>query len=121
MPQIHPGSTNRAPDSAVFRLNIYRFDNGLPAGNILKKNIFVPVGKIVGTYSIDLSRYELVEKGDILVSLELIEGSSSGSAPEALFFSAAFLNSATWRRSTSQAKWKKAGGIGVGFNILVQE
>jgi hypothetical protein len=30
-------------------------------------------------------------------------------------------NSATWRRSTSQATWKKAAGIGVGFNIEVQE
>jgi hypothetical protein len=120
-------------DSAVFRLNIYRFGKGLPAGNILKKNIFVPVGKTVGAYTIDLTRYELVEKGDILVSLELIEGSfsnpSSGQnsnlsahpSPGAIYLSAGFLNSATWRRPTSQAKWKRAAGIGVGFNVVVQE
>jgi hypothetical protein len=29
--------------------------------------------------------------------------------------------SATWRRPTSQANWKKAAGIGIGFNIAVQE
>jgi hypothetical protein len=38
----------------------------------------------------------------------------------ALFFSAGFLNSATWRRETSQGNWKKATGIGIGFNLDVQ-
>jgi hypothetical protein len=68
-----------------------------------------------------LSAYHLITSGDILVTLELIEGVSSGPEPGALFLSAGFFNSATWRRPTSQATWKKAAGIGVGFNIVVQE
>ena len=32
-----------------------------------------------------------------------------------------FLNSATWHRLTSQAEWKKASGLGVGFNVVIQK
>lgn len=108
-------------DTALFRLNIYEFDKGSPTQSKLQRNIVLPIGKTVGPRKIDLSAYNLVMTGDILVSLELIEGSSSGSAPGALFLSAGFFNSATWRRPTSQANWKKAAGIGIGFNISVQE
>ena len=108
-------------DTALFRLNIYGFDKETPSGYKLQQNILVPVGKAAGPQTIDLSAYHLVMSGDILVTLELIEGASSGPEPGALFFSAGFFNSATWRRPTSQATWKKAAGIGVGFNIVVQE
>ena len=81
--------------TALFRLNVYGFDKGTPSGYKLQQNI--------------------------LVTLELIEGASSGPDPGALFLSAGFFNSATWRRPTSQATWKKAAGIGVGFNVEVQE
>ncbi len=108
-------------DTALFRLNIYAFDRGAPSGYKLQQNVLVPVGKSAGAQKIDLSYYNLVMSGDILVSLELLDGSSSGSGPGALFFSAGIFNSATWRRSTSQATWKKAAGIGIGFNISVQE
>lgn len=113
-------SENRL-DSAVFRLNIYTFKNGSPFENILQQNILVPVGKQKGKYTLNLTDYKLVLKGDVLVSLEWIEGSSSGKEPGAIFLSAGFLNSATWHRLTSQAEWKKANGIGVGFNILIQK
>jgi dienelactone hydrolase len=108
-------------DTALFRLNIYEFDNGSPAQSKLQQNILIPLGRSTGPQKIDLSSYNLIIGGDILVSLELIEGSSSSSEPGALFLSAGFFNSATWRRPTSQATWKKAAGIGVGFNISVQE
>jgi len=108
-------------DTALFRLNIYGFDKGSPSGYKLQQSILVPVGRSVGMQTIELSAYKLIMTGDILVALELVEGSSSGSEPGALFLSAGFFNSATWRRSTSQATWKKAAGIGVGFNIEVQE
>lgn len=108
-------------DTAVFRLNIYAIDRGVVAGSKLDRNILVPVGKSVGPHTVDLSGYHLVMSGDILVTLELIEGSSSGARPGALFLSAGFLNTATWRRPASQATWKKAPGIGVGFNLVVWE
>jgi uncharacterized protein with NAD-binding domain and iron-sulfur cluster len=59
--------------------------------------------------------------GDVLISLEWIEGSYSRADHGALFLSAGFLNSATWHRLTSQAEWKKASGLGVGFNVVIQK
>jgi len=119
---FHCNVSDSRIDTALFRLNIYTLETGTPQ-NILKQDIFLPIGKRTGEYAIDLTGQNLVQKGDILISLELIRGSSptTGAAnPGALFFSAALLNSATWRRATSQAAWKKASGIGVGFNIEVQ-
>ncbi len=107
-------------DSALFRMNIYQFDHGVPSRNILRKNIYIPVGKRPGRQHFDLSDYKLVMNGDILLSLEWIEGSHSGEGTGIMFLSAGFLNSATWHRLTSQAAWKKASGLGVGFNLEVQ-
>jgi pimeloyl-ACP methyl ester carboxylesterase len=107
-------------DSAVFRLNLYQFDRGVPSVNILTRNILVRIGKQIGGYSVDLSDYKLMAKGDILVSLEWVQAVSAAPENAAIFFSAGFLNSATWHRQTSQASWKKLGGIGAGFNLVVQ-
>jgi pimeloyl-ACP methyl ester carboxylesterase len=108
-------------DTAVFRLNIYQFRNGKPQGNILQKNILIPVGRRSGQYTVNLSAYKLVLKDDILISIEWIEGSTTAKENGALFLSASFLSAATWHRLTSQADWKKASGLGVGFNLEVQQ
>jgi pimeloyl-ACP methyl ester carboxylesterase len=107
-------------DTAVFRLNLYAFNRGVPTSNILAQNILVRIGKQTGAYSVDLSGYKVIAQGDILVSLEWVEGSSADPEHAAIFFSAGLLNSATWHRQTSQANWKKLGGIGAGFSLEVQ-
>jgi hypothetical protein len=108
-------------DTAVFRLNIYRFKGGMPYLNMLPQNILVPVGKRTGIYTVNLSGYDLMFKGDILISLELIETPSSARGTGAVFFSAGFLNSATWHRQTSPGRWKNARGLGIGFNVVVNK
>lgn len=113
---FHCHVSNTRLDSAVFRLNIYQMVNGNPV-NILQRNILFSIGKTPGDYSVKLSGLNLVLKGDILVSLELLKSYSSLPHPGAVFFSAGFFNSGTWRRQTSQAEWKKARGMGVGFNL----
>lgn len=106
-------------DSAIFQFHIYSLGTDTPK-NILKREVFLPIGKRTGAYSIDLASQKLVLKGDILVSLQLVRNLSTGPDPGVLFFSAGLLNSATWRRPASRGDWKKAGGIGIGFNIDVQ-
>lgn len=113
-------SDNRL-DTAVFRMNIYNLKNGVPFENILQKNVIVPVGKQKGLYTVNLIPYKLEMRGDIILSLEWIEGSYSGAGNGAIFLSASFLSSATWHRLTSQGEWKKATGLGVGLNMEVQE
>ena len=113
-------SDNRL-DTAVFRMNIYNLKNGVPFENIIQKNVIVHVGKQKGLYTVNLTPYKLQMKGDIILSLEWVEGSYSGSGNGAIFLSASFLSSATWHRLTSQGEWKKATGLGVGLNVEVQE
>jgi hypothetical protein len=117
--KFHCHVSDTRVDSAVFRLNIYRLVNGNPE-NILQRNILLSIGKIPGDYTVDLSGLGLALSGDILISLELLRAYPPAPNSGAVFFSAAFFNSGTWRRQTSQAKWKKASGIGVGFNIEVR-
>jgi hypothetical protein len=107
-------------DSAIFRLNIHNFQNGVPGENLLQRSILVPIGRRTGAYSIDLTDYNILLKGDVLVSLEWLGDPSASTATGVLYFSAGFFNSATWRRETSQGNWKKASGIGIGFNLDVQ-
>ncbi len=102
-------------------MNIYNLKNGVPFENIIQKNIIVPVGKQKGVYTVNLIPYKLEMKGDIILSLEWIEGSYSGSGNGVIYLSASFLSSATWHRLTSQGEWKKATGLGVGLNMEVQE
>jgi hypothetical protein len=106
-------------DSAIFRLNIYMVVNGR-VENILQRNVLLPIGKAPGDCTVDLSALNLILSGDILVSLELLSAGPPGPNAGAVYFSAAFFNSGTWRRQTSQAEWKKATGIGVGFNLEVR-
>ncbi|HWY35811.1 MAG TPA: carboxypeptidase-like regulatory domain-containing protein, partial [Nitrosopumilaceae archaeon] len=71
-------SDNRL-DTAVFRMNIYNLKNGLPFDNIIQKNVIVSVGNQKGLYKVNLLPYKLEMKGDIILSLEWIEGLYSGS------------------------------------------
>jgi hypothetical protein len=93
--------------------------NGKPE-NIMQRSIFLSIGRAPGDYTVDLSGLNLALSGDILVSLELLRTYSVLAIPGAVYFSAAFFNSGTWRRQTSQAEWTKARGIGVGFNVEVR-
>jgi len=104
-------------DTATFRLNIYNLKNGLPNQNILKDNILIRLGKETGTFTIDLTLYNIFVSEDIFISIEWIDG--TGELHGGIFFSAAFFNSGTYIRKTSQAKWKKYRGMGVGFNLDV--
>ncbi len=117
--QFHCHLTGTRVNSATFRLNIYRLRENWPE-NILQQNILLEIGNSPGDYCVDLSHMNLVLSGDILVSLELLRSYSAIPNSGAVYFSAAFFNSGTWRRPTSQAAWKKVRGIGVGFNLEVR-
>ena len=108
-------------DTAVFRMNIYNIKKGKPFQNILAQNILVKIGNQKGKFALNLSDYNLVMQGEILLSLEWIEGAVARKNNGAIFLSAGFLNSSTWHRLTSQSSWKKATGLGVGFNLEVQK
>ena len=105
-------------DSALFRLNIYKWENGKPGANVLTQNILTGFDS-TGTYSINLLPYKIILSGPLLVSLEWIDGHASTGQGN-VFFSAGFLSSG-YRRKTTSSKWIRSAGLAAGFNVSVVE
>lgn len=57
-------------DSLLLRINIRRYENGQVGEKIVKKNIYVKDKQRKGTYSVDLSSYDIILTSDVLLSVE---------------------------------------------------
>jgi hypothetical protein len=64
-----------APDSAIFRFNIYKLKDGLPHENILKKPIYFHLkkNKFEGSNKFDLAKYNINIDEDFAATFELVE------------------------------------------------
>jgi len=106
-------------DSLKVRVNIYDMSTGDPGINLLPENVIIKLGnKRTGIVNIDLTKYKLRLKDDILVALELVE--AAGDAQSGVFLSASVLGAPTYYRETSQAKWKKYESLSLGINCSVR-
>jgi len=107
-------------DSIKVRLNIYTIKGGKPAENILPQNIILELGtKQTGNIEVDLSKYDLEVKDDILIALQLIEG--KGDLRSNIFISAGLLGPSTYYREASHAYWKIYNGLSLGINVTVRQ
>ncbi len=114
-------SQNRLSAKVKFRLNIYNIEKGKPGKNILKDNIIIPVeSKQTGVISVDLKKFNIILKDDVIVTLEWVETEGENNEGEAIFFSLGLLTSGTYHKESSQGKMKKLKGMGVGFNFNVR-
>ena len=114
-------SYNRLSVKSFFRLNIYHSSKGKPAHNILRENIIIPIAaKQTGPVSIDLKKYEIVLKNDVIVTLEWIDHEGQPKKGEGIYFSLGLFSKGTYVRYSSQGKLKKHRGFGVGFNMAVK-
>ncbi len=111
---INGNSLGKTP---IFRVNIYaKGPDGMPGENILKQNIIIEPKDTVGLVEVDLKPYLVFVSEDVFVSIEWIKdlGNATG-----LYFSTKLIGSATYFRTTSQAKWEKTTPIGVGLHVEV--
>jgi hypothetical protein len=101
----------------IFRVNVYaKAADGMPGENILKQNIIIEPKDTVGMVEVDLKPYLVFVSDDVFVTLEWIKdlGNATG-----LYFSTKLVGSATYFRTTSQAKWEKVSPVGVGLHVEV--
>ncbi len=106
-------------DSLKVRVNIYDLSTGDPGINLLPENVIIKLGnRRTGMVNIDLRKYRLRLKDDILVALELVE--AAGDARSGVFLSSSVLGAPTYYRETSQAKWKKYKTLSLGINCSVR-
>ncbi len=59
--------------SCLLRLHIRKYENGLPTYDLLNENILLPIKQSSGWVDFDLSRYNIILKGDVVVTIEWID------------------------------------------------
>lgn len=109
------GVENRKQESIDIKVNVYEFKNEQPTENLAKEPILanIPTGK--NRMNIDLTKYDIQAKGDILVSVEFLE-TKPGNDP---IFSIGLFNGGTYRYQGTE--WKKMPVAGVDFNVMVKK
>lgn len=60
-------------DSLLLRLNIYEYKDGKVGENILKENVLLKEKQRKGTFTIDLSNYDLILEHSVMLSLEWLQ------------------------------------------------
>jgi len=110
-------------DTLVFRVNVYDMKNEQIGEKLLQENVIVETDMRSGQLVVDLRDFNLVATDDILLSLELLQHSSTENLEGALSFCASLRNGPLYMRNTSQADWHIEGKdgllkVGVGFNVL---
>lgn len=114
-------SYNRLSAKSIFRVNFYNIKNNKPFGNILTKNILVPIEpKQTGQIKVDLKPYNIVLNDDVIVALEWVNSEGENNKDEAIFFSLGLMTNGTLYKKSSQADFKKHSSLGLGFNIEVR-
>jgi hypothetical protein len=119
-------------DSSLFRLHIREIDENMPLNELLNKNILIPVTKKSGWFDIDLSKYNLVFSGDIVLSIEWIKvvgihmessmkiNDSKQASPNVLF-NIKRKQGCTYHRWGTEANWVKDDSSSPSFYLTVQE
>ena len=96
------------PDSADFRVNFYRYDGdeNLPKERIIEKSILQRHPVKEGWLKFDLSDYNILVKGDVLVALEFI--SETGKDVKQIFYEVKIGGSSkSFFRKTSLGQWSR--------------
>jgi len=101
-------------DSLRFKVNVYEFNDVAPGNNMVKQEIrsIVPKGK--NRISVDLSPYNIIVSGNILVSIEWLQNAKGDN-----HFAIGLFNGGTYTYENN--KWKKTPVAGVDFNVLVKK
>jgi hypothetical protein len=108
------GVSNNHSDTLGFKVNVYDFKGEKPAENLVKDDIIsgIPPGKTRVT--VDLTKYDIKAKGDILVSIEFLNV-KLGANPS---FAIGLFNGGTYHYEGTE--WKKMPVAGVDFNVTVK-
>ena len=119
-------------DTIVFRLHIRSLQNGLPLDELLTENIYLRITKSAGWQQVDLSDYNIMISGDVVLSIEwikisnvieknLIKMNGSKQATPNVLFDINNKKGTFFMRRGSAAKWKIQENSSPGFYITIKE
>jgi hypothetical protein len=119
-------------DSSLFRLHIRDLVENMPLNELLNQNILIPVTKESGWIDIDLSKYNLVFSGDIVLSLEwvkvfgvhqdrLVKMKEAKQASANVLFNVKMRQGSIFHRWGTEAKWVRDDSQSPAFYLTIQE
>lgn len=101
----------KAADSVLVRVNVYKGDVSLPKENLAKDNILMLV-KSIGVIRVDLRPYDINVSDDFIVSLELVK--VYGEKVD-LVLLASNTHGNSYKRYASQDKWERIEGPAMAY------
>lgn len=106
-------------DSATFRINFYKNNNGAPAQRIVEKSVIkrLPLNK--GWVSVDLEEYKIILDEDFFLGLEYLPDNTSNE--KFLFFYGAVFGGHIYSRNVSLDSWKKTLGGRISAYVTVRQ
>jgi hypothetical protein len=112
---LHVHVQRQAFDSCLFRLHIRNLNEKLPNEELLNDNILLTINKETGWMDWDLSKYHIVLKSDVAVSLEWVKvyhavkgremSINKSMVNEYVLFNKKTKKGSTYTRWGSEAKW----------------
>lgn len=119
-------------DSSLFRLHIRDMAENMPLNELLDQNILIPVTKESGWIDIDLTKYNLLFSGDIVLSLEwikvigvhqdrLVKMKEAKEASPNVLFNVKRKQGCIFHRWGTEAKWVRDDSHSPTFYLTVQE
>jgi hypothetical protein len=117
-------------DTSIFRLHVRSMARKMPSDELLSSNIFIAITKNSGLVDIDLSQYNLVFKGDIVLSLEWIKvmginkdklWKSKNREPEPVVIYKCSKQGYSYYKWGSENKWQVNKNMSPGIYLTVQE
>ena len=105
-------------DSILFRMNIYSYKNGKVGDVLHNLPIYIKVEKGQTSIQLNLRPYQLEVTDDFVMTLEWIQDLSN--RDESFMFCAGFMGGGiTWRK-TSQDRFQKLPGFGIGMYCIAE-
>jgi hypothetical protein len=111
--QLNFDAESEGADSLVFKVNVYKIDDGKPGKNLVQQPIFGSLPKGKNRVSVDLSKYNVVADGIILVAIEWVKTSPADNQ-----FAVGLFNGGTWYYRNHE--WKHVPIVGADFNVMVR-
>ncbi len=103
-------------DSILFRVNVFEYDSNKVGRNLLPEAVYVTAKKGDKHVVVDLRPYGIQTTDDFLVTLEWLQDLSQTEG--GFMFCAGFGSTGIMYRKTSQARFEKLPGAGIGLYCL---
>ena len=116
--RVHKNSV----DTSLLLLHVRNIANETPANELLKKKIILSITKKSGWIEIDLSRYQLVFQGDIILSMELLDAKGKTKRKptgEIIHFNTAKAPTGTYTKQGREMPWELTNDRTPSFYLTV--